>query len=132
MIRMKMNLAVLVVLALLSACAPMQEAEHSPTLAVEAADVVVEVRNHNWQKVAVYALVGQESRKLGDVNTSHTGTFRIRNVGMQSVRLQARPLGTQRGVRPFETEPIQVGANRRIVFNVENAIQVSSWQTHRP
>jgi hypothetical protein len=87
---------------------------------------VVEVSNHNWADVNVYAVQLGTRTRLGTVVSMTTRRFTLpaqARVGDGGVRLMASPIGS---TRSHLTDPILVGQGDRIEWNLENSLALSS------
>lgn len=87
----------------------------------------VKVANYNWMDVNVYAVQGGTRVRLGTVTTMGTSTFHIpaRFLAQSgSVRLMVDPIGSTEG---YMTDGILVHGGQQISFNVQNALQFSSF-----
>jgi hypothetical protein len=87
---------------------------------------VVEVTNHNWLDVNIYAVRSGQRARLGTVGSMMTERFTIPDAMVNSgeVRLMAAPIGSPRVHR---TDPILVLAGDVIRWNVENRLAHSSY-----
>ena len=87
----------------------------------------LEVTNHNWMDVTVYAHSYSQRVRIGTVTSGSTGRFTLpRNFTLSSgdVRLEADPVGSS---EVFMSEPIMVTPGTTIVWKVENHIALSSY-----
>jgi len=91
------------------------------------AAATVEVTNHNWQDVVVYAVHPSQRVRLGFVVSMATAQLRIPATAVSGdgmLRLVADPIGSN---RPFKTERIMVDPGARIELNVENSLALSTY-----
>lgn len=91
------------------------------------APATVKVANYNWMDVNVYAVQGGTRVRLGTVTTMGTGTFHLPArflAQSNSVRLMVDPIGSAEG---YITDGILVHGGQQISFNVQNALQFSSF-----
>lgn len=130
MIRLSSTLAPLTLMVALTACAP-QKAPRSVPL--EDADATtVEVTNHNWSTMTVYALRGGERIRLGTVHSMKDARFRIpahlvrTNVGL---RLLADPLGA---TGTYTTPSFTVMRGQVVDFTIENHLPISNVAVWNP
>jgi hypothetical protein len=87
----------------------------------------VKVANYNWMDVNVYAVQGGTRLRLGTVTTMGSSTFQLpaRFLSQSnSVRLMVDPIGSTEG---YMTDGILVHGGQQISFNVQNALQFSSF-----
>jgi hypothetical protein len=91
---------------------------------------VVEVTNNNWMDVTVYAVRSGKPTRLGTVTSTRTEAFALprRLVVGGTIRLLAAPVGSRGS---HQTDLIMVDGGDRIVWNVENALALSSYTVHR-
>jgi hypothetical protein len=88
---------------------------------------VVEVTNHNWADVTVYAVHLGTRTRLGTVVSMTTRTFRLPDRARLTdgaLRLMASPIGSN---RTHLTDLILVDAGDRIEWNLENSLVLSSY-----
>lgn len=85
----------------------------------------VEVANHHWQDINVYAVHGAMRVRLGTVTSMRTTEFRLPAVAgmMGRIQLVAAPIGS---MRSYVTEPIMLREGDRIEWSVENPLTLSS------
>jgi hypothetical protein len=88
---------------------------------------VVEVSNHNWADVNVYAVQLGTRMRLGTVVSMTTRRFTLpaqTRLAGGGVRLMASPIGS---TRSHLTDLILVDAGGRIEWNLENSLALSSY-----
>jgi len=120
------TLAVVVVGLLVGGCASVME-ERADRPGADGAAATVEVTNHNWQDVVVYAIHPSQRVRLGLVVSMATVQLRIPATALGGdgmLRLVADPIGSN---RPFTTERILVDPGARIELNVANSLALSSY-----
>jgi|GEM_PF-761449 len=91
------------------------------------APATVKVANYNWMDVNVYAVQGGTRVRLGTVTTMGSSTFQLPArflTQSNSVRLMVDPIGSTEG---YMTDGILVHGGQQISFNVQNALQFSSF-----
>lgn len=96
-------------------------------LAPAGTETTVEVTNHNWADMVVYAVRGGTRYRLGMVTSMSTARFEIPGMvvnGSGGVSLAADPVGS---TDVFVTQPMQVVPGQRVEFNIENHIATSSY-----
>ena len=96
-------------------------------MAPAAAETTLEVTNHNWSDVVVYALHHTTRVRLGMVTSMNTRQFklpRVMQVSTSDVRLVAAPIGSS---EDFVTGPIHVGPGQRVELQLENTLAISNW-----
>jgi hypothetical protein len=87
----------------------------------------LEVTNHNWADVNVYAVLPGTRARLGTVVSMTTRTFTLPSRARLSgggVRLMATPIGSN---RTHLTDLILVNHGDRIEWNLENSLALSSY-----
>jgi hypothetical protein len=97
------------------------------TNGVRGAVTVVEVSNHNWSDVNVYAVHLGTRMRLGTVVSMTTRKFTLPAralVADGTLRLMASPIGS---TRTYVTDPILVGQGDRVEWNLENRLALSSY-----
>jgi hypothetical protein len=90
----------------------------------------VEVSNHNWADVTIYAVRSGLRVRLGTVRSMHTSTFRLPDAMLSVaglVRLVAAPIGS---TRTHSTDGIVVNQGERIQWRLENALSQSNYSVH--
>jgi hypothetical protein len=88
---------------------------------------VVEVSNHNWADVNVYAVQLGTRTRLGTVVSMTTRRFTLRSQARLAdggLRLMASPIGS---TRSHLTDLILVDPGDRIEWNLENSLALSSY-----
>jgi hypothetical protein len=110
----------------MSACAshPQYASEDS---AAERA-IGVEVTNHNWMDVVVYAVNSGSRVRLGSVTTGLTQRFRLPksiNVAAGQFYLEAHMVGSN---EMFKSDPIVVNPGGRVIWSLENQLALSSYR----
>jgi hypothetical protein len=88
---------------------------------------VVEVSNHNWADVNVYAVQLGTRTRLGTVVSMTTRRFTLPPQARRpdgGLRLMASPIGS---TRSHLTDLILVGHGDRIEWNLENSLALSSY-----
>lgn len=92
--------------------------------------VRVQVENHDWATVHVYALAGGQSASLGQLATNETSTFELPRTMTATggeVRLVADPVGS---ADVHVTHRIQFEPGDTIVYSVEDQLELSSISVH--
>jgi hypothetical protein len=88
---------------------------------------VVDVRNHHWSDMVIYAVQSDHRQRLGLVNSMSAArlTFppALDGAGTK-VRLLADPIG---GNEQFSTDPIRVSPGQRVEFTIENHLAISNY-----
>jgi hypothetical protein len=88
---------------------------------------VVQVSNHNWADVVVYAVVSGARYRLGMLTTNQSGEFRLPPgvvSGSGEVRLLVDPIGSR---DVYTTQPIHVRPGQWVDFKIENHLAISNW-----
>ena len=88
---------------------------------------IVEVENHNWSDMVVYALHGNSRIRLGMVTSLTTARFELPSSALYTVtdlRLVAEPLAAS---EKYVSEPIRVNQGQLVELRLENALAISSW-----
>jgi hypothetical protein len=91
-------------------------------------DIAVEVTNHNWADVVVYAVSYGNRVRLGSVTTGLDQRFRLPktvNVASGGFHLEAHPVGSH---EIYRSEPIMVSPGGRIIWSLENQLGLSSYR----
>jgi hypothetical protein len=91
-------------------------------------DVAVEVSNHNWMDVVVYAVSYGNRVRLGSVTTGLEQRFRLPpsvNVASGSFYLEAHPVGSN---EIYRSDPIMVAQGARVIWSLENQLGLSSYR----
>lgn len=117
--------AALAASTLLTACSSARYA--SPSHSAYDDTVQVEVTNHNWMDMNVYALRGGTRIRLGTVTTGTTQRFKlpsVLNVHVGDLRLMADPIGSG---QQFHSDPILVEPGTRLRWSLENQLALSSF-----
>jgi hypothetical protein len=89
--------------------------------------VTIQVTNHNWQDVAVWAISGGMRVRLGTVTTASTEHFRMpQTLGGHSdhVQLEAHRIGSAQDA--YFSDVFMVTPGTRLVWNIENQIGLSN------
>jgi hypothetical protein len=88
---------------------------------------VVDVRNHHWSDMVIYAVQSDHRQRLGLVNSMSAArlTFppALDGTGTK-VRLLADPIGAN---EQFSTDPIRVSPGQRVEFTIENHLAISNY-----
>lgn len=88
---------------------------------------MIEVHNHNWADMIVYAVHHNSRIRLGMVTSMNTERFDIPR-SLQSLasdlRLIAAPIGS---VEEFSTAPIMIAPGQRVELRLENLLSISNW-----
>lgn len=91
--------------------------------------VVVDVANHNWNTVVVYAYSDGLTQRLGEVNTGSTVSMDT-PAGMDpestDFQLIVDPIGS---LQVYRTGRIQVNPGDVVKLDVENDLNLSSYST---
>jgi hypothetical protein len=110
----------------LSACA--HQARYATEDGAPTSAVAVEVANHNWLDVVVYAISGGNRVRLGSVTTGLEGRFRLpRSMVVQSgnLFLEAHLVGSN---QMYRSDPIMVNPGSRVIWSLENQLGLSSYR----
>ena len=89
--------------------------------------VRVEIENHNWNDIVVYALVQGTRHRLGSVGAVNRASLKVpEGIVMLpgSVELLLDPLGSR---TTFRTGHIMVGLGQEVRLRVENELRLTSW-----
>jgi len=92
--------------------------------------VTLEVVNHNWNDIVIYALVDGTRTRLGDVSSSRTTTLKLPNTLINStgmLQLLLDPLGSR---STFRTGAIMVNGGQQVRLQIENELRLSTWTVH--
>lgn len=86
----------------------------------------VEVTNHNWQDVNVYAVRDGHRTRLGTVTSMRSETFELPAVAgmMGRIQLMASPIGS---MQDHLTDPIMLRQGDQIQWNLENPLRLSNY-----
>jgi hypothetical protein len=90
--------------------------------------VTLNVDNHNWSDIVVYALVDGTRHRLGSVTATQKATLRLPQTVMSSpgaVELVLDPLGSR---ATFRTGTIQLVMGKELVLVVENELRMTTWR----
>jgi hypothetical protein len=91
--------------------------------------VTVDVSNHNWADVVIYAISAAGNRvRLGSVTTGTAQRFRVpRSLTITSgnMTLEAHPIGSSDS---FQSGPIMANPGSRIIWSVENQLTLSNYR----
>ena len=90
--------------------------------------ITLNVDNHNWSDIVVFALVEGTRHPLGSVTATQKARLRVPETLMPipgSVELVLDPLGS-RGT--FRTGVIQIGMGQEVHITVENELRMTSWR----
>lgn len=88
--------------------------------------VQVQVENHNWQDVAVWAVAGGARIRLGTVVTNTTGRFTLpASVAhrVNEVYLEGHRIGSN---DRFQSDRFMINPGTRLVWRVENHVALSN------
>lgn len=88
--------------------------------------VTIQIENHNWQDVAVWAVADGTRIRLGTVTTATTQRFSLPATIANRVndfRLEGHRIGSNDS---FLSEPFMVSPGTRLVWKLENQIALSS------
>ena len=110
-----------------SACAH-QAASYGGDGPAPNAPVYVEVSNHNWMDVVVYAVGYGQTIRLGAVTTGLDQRFRLPPsmlVQTGNLYLEARPVGSD---EVYRSDPIMVNPGGRVYWSLENQLSLSSYR----
>ena len=114
----------LVVALVLSGCLKHKSDPDNPPIG----PITLNVDNHNWSDIVVYALVEGTRHRLGSVTATQKAKLRVPETLMPvpgSVELVLDPLGS-RGT--FRTGIIQIGNGQELHITVENELRMTSWR----
>jgi hypothetical protein len=85
------------------------------------------VTNHNWADMTVYAIRNGSRLRVGTVVSGTQERFTI-PIGFDlrsgDIRLEADPVGSN---EVFVSEPMSIAPGARVVWKIENHIQLSSY-----
>lgn len=87
----------------------------------------VQVTNHNWSDMVVYAVHNGLRVRLGMVTSMSSRRMAVpRNLALATgdFRLAVDPIGSSQG---FVTQPLQIRPGSRIEFNIQNNLPISSY-----
>lgn len=87
----------------------------------------VQVTNHNWADMVVYAIHNGLRVRLGMVTSMTTRHLPVpRNLTLSGgdFRLAVDPIGSTQG---FVTQPLQIRPGSRIEFNIQNNLPISTY-----
>jgi hypothetical protein len=88
----------------------------------------IEVMNHNWMDVVIYAVSSGTKIRLGSVTTGLIQRFRLpRSMNAQSgdFHLEAHMVGSNEVLR---SDPILVNPGGRVIWSLENQLALSSYR----
>jgi hypothetical protein len=88
--------------------------------------VAVDVANHNWMDIVVYAVTSSQLVRLGSVTTGEQVRFELpRSVNTVGgdFYLEARAVGSR---QIFRSQPIVAGPGARVSWSVENQTTLST------
>lgn len=115
-----------------AACGARQGADRAVGVQPAPANAVtVNVENHNWSDIVVYAVRGGRRYRLGTVTSMQSAEFMVPPGllgGSADLRLMLDPIGSRHA---FVTEQILVTPGDRVLFSVENYLPLSSWAVRR-
>ncbi|HEX5438176.1 MAG TPA: hypothetical protein VFW98_13550 [Gemmatimonadaceae bacterium] len=101
--------------------------KHRSSGPVRRTEIPVEVSNHNWSDMVVYAMHLGTRYRLGTVTSMSSRDLRIPPgvAGISDgVQLVADPIGSD---QVYVTEPIVTGPDEGIVFSIENQLSISTY-----
>jgi hypothetical protein len=87
----------------------------------------ITVTNNNWSDMTVYALRNGSRIRVGTVVSGSRERFRLPvgfDTGSGALRLVADPIGSNEA---FVSEPMAVAPGTRVVWKIENHIELSSY-----
>lgn len=90
--------------------------------------VTIEVSNHHWSTVVVYAVVNDQRMRMGEVNTGSTTSLVTPpglDPGVVDFGLVVDPIGSS---ETYRTGTLNVRGGNRILLTVENDIRNSSYR----
>jgi hypothetical protein len=90
-------------------------------------DIPVQVQNHNWEDMVIYAVRNSTRSRLGQVTSMSTVRFLIPRTFMGTgtdIRLLADPIGSS---QVFLTDALLLSPGVQIDFYIENHLPASSW-----
>jgi hypothetical protein len=96
-------------------------------IARENAPTQIQVKNHNWMDMTVYAIRNGSRIRLGSVVSGTTARFPLpRGFDLSSgaLRLVADPIGSS---ETFVSEPIATSSGTVVNWTIENHIALSSY-----
>jgi len=101
-----------------------------PTRASESrvSRVTVEVANHHWSTVVIYAVINAQNVRLGEVNTGERTTLTTPpgvDPGAADFRILVDPIGSG---ETYNTGPLHVLSGNRVLLTVENDIRNSTYR----
>jgi hypothetical protein len=90
----------------------------------------LQVVNHNWSDIVIYAQVGGTRTRLGDVTASGRATMTLPVSVLTSsgvLQLILDPLGSR---ATFRTGQILVNGGQQVRLQIENELRLTSWTVH--
>lgn len=115
----RLGAVMLLVGAMLPACARKSESESADAAPPPNVELAVEIENHNWSDVIIYLVRGTNAERLGMVGSLKTETFvfPFRRIGNGDARLRAYPIG---GPAAFTSENLYVQPGQSVKWTLEN------------
>ncbi len=92
--------------------------------------VTLQVVNHNWNDIVIYAVVDGMRTRLGDVASSRTATLKLPSTLVTAtgmLQLLLDPLGSR---STFRTGSIMVNGGQQVRLQIENELRLSTWTVH--
>ena len=117
----------LAAMTLTTACASGAGARYA-TEEFASTSVAIEVANHNWMDVTVYAVSNGTRARLGTVTTGLSQVFKMPrsvNTLTSDFHLEADPVGAG---QVHSSETIQATPGTRIIWSLENELALSSFR----
>jgi hypothetical protein len=118
-------LSALVAITVLGGCA---HANGNPSeISTKNQRITIQVANHNWQDVAIWANSGGTRIRLGTVTTGTTERFRLPQTissRADNVQLEAHRIGSADDT--YYSDVFMVTPGTRLVWTIENQIGLSS------
>jgi hypothetical protein len=89
--------------------------------------MTVQVQNHNWSDMVVYAVRYTSRVRLGMVTSMNSRKFKVPNsvaVSTGGLELVAEAIGSQ---EQFVTGPINVQSGQLVELKLQNQLPISTW-----
>ncbi|MQA91711.1 MAG: hypothetical protein GEU90_16065 [Gemmatimonas sp.] len=122
--------AVTAVVFLVGGCAATggsQRASSNGPLPPDARKTTVEVENHNWSDMVVYAVRYTSRVRLGMVTSMEKREFKVPSsfsLGVGGLELVAEAIGSR---ERYLTGPINLNQGQRVELRLENQLPISTW-----
>ncbi|MGH7460561.1 MAG: hypothetical protein ACREMA_05980 [Longimicrobiales bacterium] len=92
--------------------------------------VTLQVVNHNWSDIIIYAVIDGTRTRLGDVSASRSATIKLPTTLLASsgmLQLMLDPLGSR---TTFRTGHIMVNGGQQVRLLIENELRLTSWTVY--